>query len=43
MIKVMIDLLGLFLIFGFGSLIFGIVPVAIDEYLEKRNSHEKDI
>ena len=36
MIKITLDLLGLFLLFGIGSLVFGFIPVAVDEWLEKR-------
>lgn len=40
MIKVALDLLGLFLLFGIGSMVFGFIPVAVDEWLEKRKDEK---
>ena len=43
MIRVTLDLLGLFLLFGFGCLVFGVIPVAVDEWLERRKKRGKGI
>ena len=43
MIRVTLDLLGLFLVFGMGSLVFGVIPVTIDEWLERRKKRERDV